>query len=139
MEKISGILPSSARVTNVDLKNEMPARPGSPLFGRVEGRVTARDKYSKAAAHNRLDVQTLNSHNRYQNPKDASKVRIAEKMANDFFMNNHFKIDPEIEFAEKDVENNLLLANQKITEETAPEIVDAQKERFLKSVEYLQS
>ena len=37
MEKISGILPSSRRVSSVDLQNAAPIRPGTPTFGRPIG------------------------------------------------------------------------------------------------------
>lgn len=36
MEKISGIIPGSARVTSVDMKDASPVRPGTPAFGRPE-------------------------------------------------------------------------------------------------------
>ncbi|MCB0422922.1 MAG: hypothetical protein KDD61_18115 [Bdellovibrionales bacterium] len=37
MRKISGIIPSSPRVTTVDLANSGASRPGMPTFGRVQG------------------------------------------------------------------------------------------------------
>lgn len=43
MEKISGILPSSARVASVDMKEAAPVRPGTPAFGRPEGASALRD------------------------------------------------------------------------------------------------
>lgn len=43
MEKISGIIPSSARVASVDLKESGPVRPGTPGFGRPEGASALRD------------------------------------------------------------------------------------------------
>lgn len=54
MEKISGIVPSSARVTSVDLQSTGAARPGMPSFGRPQGisslteRRTALDTAAKA-------------------------------------------------------------------------------------------
>lgn len=36
MEKISGILPQTARVASVDMKEAAPIRPGTPSFGRPE-------------------------------------------------------------------------------------------------------
>ncbi|RME18068.1 MAG: hypothetical protein D6797_01090, partial [Bdellovibrio sp.] len=43
MEKISSILPSNSRITNVDLSQASgAARPGSPAFGRKIGVSTSR-------------------------------------------------------------------------------------------------
>lgn len=46
MQKISGIIPSSARVSNVDMKEAPPVRPGTPGFGRMEGISSLRDRAS---------------------------------------------------------------------------------------------
>jgi hypothetical protein len=43
VDKISGILPSSARVASVDMKEAAPVRPGTPAFGRPEGASALRD------------------------------------------------------------------------------------------------
>ena len=40
MDKISSILPKSARTQNADHSSAQPARPGAPLLGRPMGRVT---------------------------------------------------------------------------------------------------
>lgn len=44
MEKISGILKPSNRVTSVDMKEAAPIRPGTPSFGRPEGTSALRDR-----------------------------------------------------------------------------------------------
>ena len=44
MEKISGIIKGSSRVTNVDVKDSAPVRPGMPSFGRPEGTSALRER-----------------------------------------------------------------------------------------------
>lgn len=52
MEKLSSILPGSARVKSVDMRDAKPRRPGAPSFGAPEGRNTVQDRVtlSQAAA-----------------------------------------------------------------------------------------
>ncbi|WP_413292677.1 hypothetical protein ACLSU7_14740 [Bdellovibrio sp. HCB185ZH] len=44
MDKISGILPSSARTRAADVSASQPARPGAPAFGRPEGKNSLGDR-----------------------------------------------------------------------------------------------
>jgi hypothetical protein len=46
MQKISGILSASPRVTSVDMKEAPPVRPGMPGFGRPEGASSLRERVS---------------------------------------------------------------------------------------------
>lgn len=84
MEKISGIIPSSRRVSSVDLQNANPVRPGTPTFGRPIGISTlAPEILSPSTAQKALaefDVQM--SPKRPIDPK----ADIVKNMTESFFM-----------------------------------------------------
>ncbi|GEM_PF-3599369 len=46
MDKISGILPKSARFINIDTSRSPAARPGSSTLGRTDGLITQNDRVS---------------------------------------------------------------------------------------------
>lgn len=85
MEKISGILPSSPRVSGVDLKEAAPARPGAGGFGRPEVQASTRDARPGLTAlragllhQNRLDWRS----------KDLQHAAVARDLGNRFFGEN---------------------------------------------------
>lgn len=85
MEKISGIIPSSARVTSVDMKESPPVRSGTPTFGRAESVPSARkakigETASVAAGMNkeRLDWKS----------KDMQNAAVARDLSDRFFTGN---------------------------------------------------
>lgn len=83
MEKISGILPASARITNVDFKNSGVARSGSPSFGRPQGTSTVAQNEmltAKRSADNFKELMNIREQN--ADPDSA----IVDKITNDFFM-----------------------------------------------------
>lgn len=82
MEKISGILPKSARVSSVDMKDSAPVRPGTPAFGRPEGVSSLREAAigqtaSRAAKihSDRMDWKT----------KDLQQAEMARELSDNFF------------------------------------------------------
>jgi hypothetical protein len=84
MEKISGILPASARVKSVDLKNSQPVRPGVPTFGRPEG-WTAADRVSlSAVARERASQEIADFKSSDINTK---KRQMASDATDQFFIN----------------------------------------------------
>ena len=87
MEKISGILPASARITSVDMKNSGVARSGSPSFGRPQGVSTGaaiQANISKLGAERHTEMMALR-HPNQAGPKDPN-VDIVEQIAKDFFL-----------------------------------------------------
>lgn len=85
MEKISGILKPSSRVTSVDLKDAPPVRPGMPTFGRPEGVSSLRDRgrgYDGAEA-----AQENQGAMMHWRTKESQNSRAAEQIADRFFMN----------------------------------------------------
>ncbi|MBX3016688.1 MAG: hypothetical protein KF767_02270 [Bdellovibrionaceae bacterium] len=81
MQKISGILPSNARIKSVDVKNSQATRPGAPNFGQRMG-TTAQDRLSLSEeATERMMNDSLSNYN----PKEARHARIAEEMNKNFF------------------------------------------------------
>lgn len=86
MDKISRILPSTQRVTTVDLKGSGTSRSGTPSFGREIG-VSA-----MAAKKNGLDTSdlaTLKMKEQFDQRKieTDAKAQIIKNMAKDFFVN----------------------------------------------------
>lgn len=85
MDKISGIVPASSRITSVNLRDSQTMRPGAPSFGAPVGKAainggnlpTTAEK--AVAAHNALMSRRSG---------DAHKPEIIRDMANRFFMQN---------------------------------------------------
>ena len=91
MEKISGILPSNARIKSVDMKSSHAARPGAPAFGRQMGRTSSEDRVSFG------DVTAVQENlSSGYNPKEARHAKIAEELTKNFF-ENRLKTDLEME------------------------------------------
>ena len=87
MDKISGILPATARITAVDLRNSGTARSGTPGFGRAVGvsTVAARQEALETAEKaNLVHKEQINLRNFESDPKS----QIVQKMADNFFINN---------------------------------------------------
>ncbi len=82
MQKISGILPSSSRLTSVDLKESGAARPGAPSFGRPLGESNLMSNSITRSAH-----RALQQHNEISEArsKDQKQAREIQKMADEFF------------------------------------------------------
>ena len=82
MNKISGILPSSARVTSVDLKASGTARPGGPNFGRPVGRSAPARADLSTAQKAMVELDKLER----MKPPLEPQVKIVHDMADKFFM-----------------------------------------------------
>ncbi len=80
MDKISGIIPSSPRVTNVDMKDSAPVRTSVPLFGRNEAPTRMGDSVS------RLRPEDLMGNQVGWRAKDAKQAQIVNDVASSFFM-----------------------------------------------------
>lgn len=83
MEKISGILPSSARVASVDLK-ESPVRPGTPAFGRPQGAAGKESVTTNGEAMKK--ASEMFTHQNDWRAKDASRAAMVSEVSNNFFM-----------------------------------------------------
>ncbi len=82
MEKISGILSPSARVTSVDLEESQPSRPGSPNIGQKQGAVRINDRFNLSQqAKEMASKETVMG----RNPKEAARSKIVSDMAKSFF------------------------------------------------------
>jgi hypothetical protein len=84
MEKISGILPASSRITSVDLRNSGVARSGTPSFGRPTGTSAPAEREietARMAMERHGEIMELREPNR----KD-EQLAIVDKIADDFFM-----------------------------------------------------
>ncbi len=82
MQKISGILPGSSRVTSVDLKSSRPVRPGVPGFGAPQGESNLRDQVTRS----QLTMQDPNSIEvpRWRSKEDTN-AEIARSLSDQFF------------------------------------------------------
>lgn len=82
MEKLSGILPSNARLKSVDLSEAHPVRPGTPAAGRPVGTTSIKDRFTVNSAEKDFALkETLT----YKNPKETARAKIAESITNRFF------------------------------------------------------
>ncbi len=87
MQKISGILGPSARVTSVDMKDAPPVRPGMPGFGRPEGVSSLRERKTEVDAmvrapqilQQQFDLRT----------KEGRQAKMVADVSNGFFMKNN--------------------------------------------------
>ncbi len=96
MDKISGILPGSSRVTSVDLNAASPVRPGTPGFGSPTGRSTANQMQRSSATMvnpNSIDVPRWKS-------KEDLHAEIAKRVTDGFFRKNMTEAAPEPEVQE---------------------------------------
>lgn len=82
MEKISGILASSARVTSVDLDEAPPARPGSPNVGQKQGVVRINDRFNLSQRAKEMAAQDTMMK---VNPREQAKAKIVEDQSRAFF------------------------------------------------------
>lgn len=84
MDKISGILPGSTRVTSVDLDSASPVRPGTPGFGSPTGRSTSGNiQRSSAVKVNPTSIDVP----RWKTKEDES-AEIAKRVSDGFFRKN---------------------------------------------------
>lgn len=81
MDKLSSIIPSTSRVTSVNLDEAPPARPGAPTFGRKEGVSTVRDRVSLQNSLREASADTMYG----RNPQEAAKAKIVDNITQKFF------------------------------------------------------
>ena len=81
MDKISGIIPSSRRVTAVDMSDAAPIRPGVPAFGRPTG--VSAESLSKSTIS---QSATTNFDIGLKNHKEVAQSALVEDMSKAFFM-----------------------------------------------------
>ncbi|MFN7262519.1 MAG: hypothetical protein ACK5RO_10955 [Pseudobdellovibrionaceae bacterium] len=87
MEKLSGILPSNARLKSVDTKDSKPVRPGAPDFGRPKGSNSVQDRMNISAQALQL---AADDHLAFKDAKEATRTQIVKDVTEKFF-NNRLK------------------------------------------------
>lgn len=94
MEKISGILPPSARTRFADVSASQPARPGAPSMGRPDGRNSLGDRLTLSKEIESLrqggdffepTIQPMSSPATYSNTVEGKKAKVIEDLNNRFF------------------------------------------------------
>ena len=97
MEKISGIIPASARTQVADVSVSQPARPGAPALGRPMGKNSLGDRvafskqleeFKKAATalEGTAEIATPGAPV-YKNPAESKKLKVVEDLNKKFFSN----------------------------------------------------
>ncbi|KYG66128.1 hypothetical protein AZI86_03440 [Bdellovibrio bacteriovorus] len=97
MEKISGIIPASARTQIADVSVSQPARPGAPALGRPMGKNSLGDRvafskqleeFKKAATalEGPAEIATPDAPV-YKNPTEAKKLKVVDELNKKFFSN----------------------------------------------------
>ena len=105
MEKISSILPTSARVKSVDLEDSHPIRPGTPTFGRRVGSTSSQRVQDKVSisekAKELLQTETIAG----KNSKEDKGAKIADDITKKFFMTRLEKPKAQPDFVTEDVQD----------------------------------
>lgn len=126
MEKISGIIPSSARVKNVDMKDAHPVRPGVPSFGRPEG-VSNLAKNTRLSSIDTMLERPMTDRQRLE----YEKSKIVDRVSNGFFMKEPIETPAaSVEFSNYIPVDDMQLTSQAQstpTEEIAPVSTMAQE------------
>lgn len=92
MDKISHVLPSTARITSVDTKESQPVRPGAPSFGNPEGISPIHDRVSISAIGPASRMQKETAAN--WKSKEQKQAEIAAKLSRSFFAKNDIGSEP---------------------------------------------
>jgi len=98
MEKISGIVKASPRITSVDLSEASPVRPGTPGFGRPQAVSSLADRnqestFGRAAERGaRIQSEMMDWRS-----KDKARAAIAAELSDRFFIKNRPKADQVME------------------------------------------
>ena len=95
MEKISGIIPASARTQIADTSVAQPARPGAPALGRPMGKNSLGDRV--AWSKQMEELKKMNPEGAtspmtpeagvYTNPTEAKKLKVIDDLNKKFFAN----------------------------------------------------
>jgi hypothetical protein len=95
VEKISGIIPGSLRVTSVDAKDSTSVRPGTPSFGRRDGVSVLKEKEAakaKAQEKDRMKAESAATKAVSAQPdandwkaKDSARAELAAQVTDKFF------------------------------------------------------
>ncbi len=88
MEKISGIVKASPRLTSVDLSEAPPVRPGTPGFGRPQAVSSLAEK--SEPAFGRAVERGSRAHSEMMDwrTKDSQMAAIATELSDKFFIRN---------------------------------------------------
>jgi hypothetical protein len=97
MRKISGILPSSPRLRTVDVKNSQPMRSGVPTFGARTAQSDPKDRLTMSS----VDRAMMNDKLKAYRPRDIFGSKIANQVANDFFLSELPQFHSEVGLSEK--------------------------------------
>jgi hypothetical protein len=119
MDKISSILPSSARVQSVDIDESPPVRPGAPALGRKAGRNTVADRVSLSQKAKEMAAQETLA---VRNPKEASRAKMVEELNKKFFETRLIKPEP------KEAPQSQAIA------ENLPEVIEEAPVRYKESM-----
>ncbi len=115
MEKISGIVKGSARVSSVDLKSAAPLRSGTPSFGRPVAESTQLNTSGPTTAQKAVALHKELAEKR----KATDQPQIVQNMADNFFMKNRVEAVPVQDF---DFREDVVKADQVSTLEAGQSI-----------------
>lgn len=89
MDKISGILPPSARTRVAELAAAQPARPGAPAMGRPMGKNSLGDRITLSKQLEELrqtgEMPEPEASPVYKNPTEVRKLKVIEDLNQKFF------------------------------------------------------
>lgn len=90
MEKISGIIPASARTKVADTSLAQPARPGAPALGRPMGKNSLGDRVTLSKQMEEMKATGMmptpeETPAVYKNPAEARKLKVVDDLNAKFF------------------------------------------------------
>jgi hypothetical protein len=89
MEKISGIIPASARTKVADVSVAQPARPGAPILGRPMGKNSLGDRITLSKKMEELRQSGVLPEPEepavYKNPAESKKLKVVKDLNEKFF------------------------------------------------------
>lgn len=89
MEKISGIVKASPRLTSVDLSDAPPVRPGTPGFGRPQGVSSLAERNQESSIGRAAERGArIQSEMMDWRSKDSQRAAIAAELSDKFFIKN---------------------------------------------------
>lgn len=89
MEKISGIIPASARTQVAEVASAQPARPGAPAFGRPIGKNSLGDRITLSKKMEELkktgELPAPESSKGYRDTEENKKLKVIQDLNQRFF------------------------------------------------------
>jgi hypothetical protein len=103
LQKISGILPTSNRIKQVDMSDTLPLRPGVPSFGRPMG--VSRGKQNQTVIVFEKNQPQIKEQNKILPLNQEQKAQIVKDISQSFFVKDRVSLTPLNPLSTESVDN----------------------------------